>query len=149
MSTEEILASWQTDVAALASARMSGVWVEITLPFSTLSSKFIRVFVQVNGDGTYLLSDLCDLTKDTYEVGEERKAFYAAIDLTERKVTPGGCYCQSGAVFCRVPQAELLGARLFDMAQLLQLVVNLAVLAGERGRVCENALVVTQVARRW
>lgn len=148
MSTEELLATWQADVAALASARMNGVWVEMTLPLSTLSSKFIRVFVQDNGDGTYLLSDLCDLSEDTYEVGENRRAFYAAIDLTERKVTADGCYCQSGAVFCRVPQAELLTARLFDMAQLLQLVVNLAVLAGHRGPVCENALVVTQINRR-
>lgn len=148
MSTEEVLARWQADVAQLASVRMNGVWVEITLPFSTLTSKFIRVFVQANDDGTYLLSDLCDLSNDTYEVGEERRAFYAAIDLTERKVSDGGCYCQSGAVFCRVPQAELLTARLFDLAQLLQLVVNLAVLAGHRGPVCENALVVTQITRR-
>ena len=148
MNATELLARWQADAAQLASARLNGVWQEITLPYSTLSSKFVRVFVQANSDGSFLLSDLCDLTQDTYEVGDELTAFHAAIDLTERKVAPGGCYCQSGAVFCRVKNIDVLTAHLFDVAQLLQLVVNLAVLAKQTGPVCSNALVVVQMPNR-
>jgi hypothetical protein len=148
MSPKELLALWRTAAECLTTARMSGLWVEITLPLSTLSSKFVRVFVQTNDDGTFLLSDLCDLTEDSYEVGDDNRAFAAALDLTGRKVASGDCYCQSGAVFCRVPSEELLTSRLFDLAQLLQLSVNLAVLSLETGPVSEGALVVSQMPRR-
>lgn len=148
MTPKALLALWRTAADALTTARVSNLWVEISLPLSTLSSKFVRVFVQANGDGTFLLSDLCDLTEDNYEVGDDNRAFAAALDLTGRRVASGDCYCQSGAVFCRVASEEVLSARLFDLAQLLQLSVNLAVLSLETGPVSEGALVVSQMPRR-
>lgn len=148
MTADELLHLWQTDLAALSSARVADQWLELSLPLSTLTSKFVRVFVQVTTSGNLLLCDLCDLTQDTYEVGNTLTAFEAAIDLTQRRPEYANFFCQSGAVFSRLEQPEQLTSRLFDFGQLLQLVVNLAVLAQETGPVCDGALVVSRVPHR-
>ena len=124
MESAQILEQWQQDVAKLTSMKHGGNCTELSLPFSTLTDKFVRVFVIELAD-EWLVTDMGDLAQDMY--GFEGHRLNPAYDLATRimgsEVHPT-MQATGGELFARVKSAEMLTAAVFDFAQFVQLCVN-------------------------
>lgn len=128
MKAEQLLQAWQQDVAKLSSMKYGDNCTELSLPFSTLGNKFVRVFVVELAD-EWLVSDFGDIVDNEY--GLEGSGLNPAYDLATRimgsEVHPT-MQAAGGELFVRVKSADKLTAAIFDFAQFVQLCVNTATL---------------------
>ena len=124
MKAAQLLQAWQQDVAKLCTMKHGDNCTELSLPFSTLTSKFIRVFVIELAD-EWLITDMGDLAQGTY--GFEGHKLNPAYDLAARimgtEVHPT-MRAVGGELFVSIKSAELLTSAIFDFAQFIQLCVN-------------------------
>lgn len=133
MEALDLLTEWRNDAAKLCSVKDRLGWIEITLPYSTLTDMFIRVYARVDADGRFTVSDLADLSNDEYDVRDNLSAqpFLRAQELLDR-----GHYSniyKSGVSFViAVKSKDMLTSALHDMAEFIQLSVNTAVLHEQR-----------------
>ncbi|MCC3159656.1 hypothetical protein LJ737_20615 [Hymenobacter sp. 15J16-1T3B] len=125
---EHLLAMWQADITALSQVKMHGPMVELILPLSTLTSKFVSVFVKPHHEGGWWVHDNNYLETDAYYVGDEASTADHGHRLQEEYDV--SCYLADGqAVFFKhITDPALLTSAVLDMAQFIQLSVNLAYL---------------------
>lgn len=100
------------------------------MPMATLTDRFVRVFVRQVGVDSFLLSDCGDLYNDEYDTTAElgvSSGFDQAQMLLAKQC--GGRIRQDGESFVCESPLQLLTSFLFDMAQFIQLAVNLAYLS--------------------
>lgn len=135
MDAQQILADFRQDTADLTSTRQRPGWLEFSLPYSTITSKFVRVYVRHQGaTGHYILSECGDLAEDEYEVSEDNDSplpYLRAQELLERGNYPR-VYCEADTFYWRVTNAEMLTSAMHDMAEFIQLAVNLAAFQQQR-----------------
>lgn len=131
MDAQDILQAWRKDSAELASTKGRVGWIELTLPFSTLTDKFVRVYIKHGAVGDYIISDNGDLHNDEYEVGEYDSPSSQPYQQAQALVQAGhyeNIKQEGEGFYWRVTNPDLLTSALFDMAQFIQLSVNVAAL---------------------
>lgn len=128
MKAAQLLEAWQQDIAKLSSMKHGDNCTELSLPFSTLTNKFVRVFVVELAD-EWLISDFGDICQDVYgfEGSELNPAYDLATRIMGSEVHPT-MQASGGELFVRVKSADLLTAAIFDFASFIQLCVNTAAL---------------------
>jgi hypothetical protein len=126
-----VIQAWKDDTFKLISTRRRADDVlEITLPYSTLTDKFVRLFIDEPTIGNYLISDGGDLHSDEYETTAELEVsgpFLQGKELLAKQAWAG--IKQEGEAFVCKTDLRQLTAKMFDMAEFIQLSVNLAYLS--------------------
>lgn len=131
MEANELTALFSGDSAKLIAVRsFMPEWLEVTLPYSVLSDCFVRVFVRDNGLGQFTITDNADLWDDEYGTTAERDVsgpFLQAKELLAKNRF--SCIREERGFFSLTANRKMLTASMLDMAQFIQLSVNLACLS--------------------
>ncbi|GAB3303562.1 hypothetical protein [Hymenobacter tenuis] len=122
----EILNEFRADMRACTSSKQHPKGVtEVITPFSTLSDNFVSVFVEPTAEG-WRVTDGGYLAEQAY-ADDDLRAYSRAIDFVEDEET---AIRQDKEVFYQqVTDPAQLTSVMFDMAQFVQLMVNLSYLA--------------------
>lgn len=129
MEPTEIINRLRADYAALITSKERGEMVEISTPHATLSSKFVRVYVGEK-NGRFIVSDQYDLADNAYEA--DTAGFKGMGQLCTLFQIEVRCLMIGRPCYYReVERIERLSSAVFDVAQFVQQVVNLACLVEE------------------
>jgi hypothetical protein len=133
MESQQVLQAWRADLAHLCSVKERVGWLEVQTPLSTITNAFVRVFVrhQEHSD-TYIVSDNGDLSENEYEVGDEDYPLQGLVACGRSLLGAGhfDTIKQEGEIFCgRAKGFKMLTSAIFEMAQFIQLTVNMAAMA--------------------
>jgi hypothetical protein len=128
MKAMTVIDDLRAQLAAMITYKITDYAVDITLPYSTLSSKFVAVFVQGIGDEgapEWIVSDGGYLYSGEYEVPASSQFHVAALAVGI------GFHEEVSEFRTVVTDRKMLTSAVFDMAQFIQLAANLSYLEAD------------------